>query len=128
MKESGHKRYENAAVDFLRLAAGGRVEEGYEKYVDLKGKHHNFFFPAGFPTLKKAMMESDEQFPNKKLTVKNVICDGDLVVIHSHIILNPSEKGMAVVHILRFSGGRIVEMWDLGQAIPAEMPNHDGAF
>ncbi len=92
------------------------------------GKHHNPFFPAGFPALKKAMIENHVQFPNKQLTVKNVLGDGDLVAVHSHIVLRPGESGIAAVHLFRFQGDRIVEMWDCGQPVPADSPNEDGMF
>ena len=74
------------------------------------------------------MVESHAQFPNKRLMVKNVLAEGDLVVIHSNIIMKPGEPGMAVVHIFQFEGDKIVEMWDVGQAIPADSPNRLGAF
>jgi hypothetical protein len=32
------------------------------------------------------------------------------------------------VHILRFEGSRIGEMWDIGQEIPKESPNALGMF
>jgi predicted SnoaL-like aldol condensation-catalyzing enzyme len=60
--------------------------------------------------------------------VKNVLGDGDLVAIHSHLIFTAGEPGMATVHIFRFEEGKIVEMWDIGQAIPVESPNRMGAF
>jgi len=33
-----------------------------------------------------------------------------------------------VVHILRFEGDRIVELWDIGQEIPQDSPNEHGMF
>jgi predicted SnoaL-like aldol condensation-catalyzing enzyme len=118
----------DAAVQFLKLVVAGRFDEAYQKYVDVRGKHHNPFFPAGFPALQKAMIENHVQFPNKKLTVKNVVCDGELVAVHSHIVLRPGEKGVAAMHLFRFEGDRIVEMWDIGQTVPAYSPNTDGTF
>jgi len=114
------------AVEFLQLVVVGRIDEAYQKYVDMNGKHHNVFFPAGFSKLQKAMKDNHVQFPNKKYTVKNVVSDGDLVAVHAHIAFNGND--MAVVHIFRFHGDKIVEMWDCGQAIPADSPNKDGAF
>ncbi len=35
-----------------------RIDEAYEKHVNLIGKHHNAHFPAGFPELKMAMIEN----------------------------------------------------------------------
>jgi predicted SnoaL-like aldol condensation-catalyzing enzyme len=117
-----------AAVQFLQLVVMGRIDEAYEKYVDMQGKHHNPFFPAGFPELRKAMIENHVQFPNKQLTIKNVLGDGDLVAVHSHILLRPGETGISAVHLFRFQDYKIVEMWDCNQPVPANSQNKDGAF
>ena len=117
-----------AAVQFQQLVVAGRIDEAYQKHVDLRGKHHNPFFPAGFPALKKAMIENHIQFPSKQFTVKNVLGDDDLVAVHSHIVLRPGETGIVAVHLFRFHGDKIVEMWDCGQPVPADSPNKDGAF
>jgi predicted SnoaL-like aldol condensation-catalyzing enzyme len=117
-----------SAVEFLQLAVAGHVDEAYQRYVDMQGKHHNPFFHTGFPALEKGMIENHTQFPNKQLTVKNVLGDGDLVAVHSHITLNPGERGIATVHLFRFQGGKVVEMWDLGQPVPTDSPNNDGMF
>lgn len=116
------------ATDFLTLVVVGRIDEAYEKYVDMNGKHHNAFYPAGFAPLKQGMKDNHTQFPHKKITVKNIVGDGDLVAVHSHLELKPGELGMIVVHIMRFHGGKIVELWDCGQPIPADSPNQDGIF
>ncbi len=117
-----------AAVQFLQLVVAGRIEEAYKKHVDMAGKHHNAFFPAGFSALQKAMTEDHNRHPGKKLDVRNVLGDGDVVAVHSHLIPAPGEKGMTVVHLFRFDRGRIVELWDCGQLIPADSPNSDGVF
>jgi len=118
----------HAAVQFLQLIILGRVDEAYERYVDMQGKHHNPFFPAGFPELRKAMTENHALFPNKQLAIKNVLGDGDMVAVHSHILPVPGEAGISAVHLFRFQDDRIVEMWDCGQPVPADSPNKDGAF
>ena len=120
--------HKQIARQFLQLVVAGRMEEAYQKYVDMQGKHHNPFFPAGFPALQKAMIENHIQLPNKQLTIINVLGDDELVTVHSHIILNPNEKGIAAVHIFRFRNDKIVEMWDCVQPIPEDSPNEDGMF
>ena len=117
-----------AAVDFLQLVVAGRIDDAYQKHVDLEGKHHNPFYPAGFPALKQAMLENHVKFPSKQLTVKNVLGDGDMVAVHSHIVLRPGERGVATVHLFRFHNYRIVEMWECGQLVPTDSSNKDGAF
>lgn len=116
------------AVDFLQMVVSGDIGEAYRKHMDMDGKHHNAYFPAGFPALEKAMSENHGQFPDKKLVVNNVIAEGDLVAVHSHLIFEKGGDEMSVVHIFRFMNDKIVEMWDVGQAIPKESPNADGAF
>ncbi|HUL42767.1 MAG TPA: nuclear transport factor 2 family protein [Bacteroidota bacterium] len=117
-----------SAVDFLQLIVSGEVDEAYKKYADMKGKHHNPYVPAGLPSLQKAMADDNVRSPGKKLTVKNVLADGNLVAVHSHLVMRQGETGMIVVHLFRFDGDRIMEFWDCGQQIPPDSPNKDGAF
>ena len=116
------------AADFLEMVGAGRIDEAYEKHVEPSGKHHNPFFPAGFASLRKAMIENHNMFPNMALTVKHLLGEGDLVAVQSHIVLTPRDAGVMVVHLFRFQGGRIMEIWDCGQPIPPNSPNADGAF
>lgn len=117
-----------AAVQFLEQVVKGNIDEAYRKFVDMHGKHHNHFFPAGFPSLLKAMKDNHAQFPAKRIAVKNVLADGGLVAVHSELVLATGGDRMTVVHLFRFNGDKIVEMWDCGQQIPADSPNSDGAF
>ena len=120
--------HEEIALDFLQLVVAGSINEAYDNYVNMHGKHHNVYFSAEFASLKQGMIDSHAQFPKKRLMVKNIIGDGELVAVHSNLILKPGEPGMAVVHIFRFEKGKIIEMWDIGQAIPFDSPNRLGAF
>ncbi len=117
-----------SAVKFLELIVAGKVDEAYGQYVDTGGTHHNAFFPAGFPSLQKAMKENNIQFPNKQLVIKNILGDDNLVAVHSHLLLKADEPGMVVVHLFRFKNDKIVEIWDCGQIIPVNCPNKDGVF
>ncbi len=115
-------------VKFLNLVVQGKIDEAYEQYVDMRGKHHNFLLPSGFPALQNAMKENHEEFPNKQLSIKHMICEADLVAAHTHIIPKEGDQGLAAVHLFRLLDHKIIEMWDCGQLIPANSPNHDGPF
>jgi predicted SnoaL-like aldol condensation-catalyzing enzyme len=117
-----------SAVDFLNLVVAGNIDEAFESYINMHGKHHNMYYAADFVSLKQGMIDNHAQFPNKRLMVKNVLGDGNLVAVHSNIIMKAGEPGISVVHLFRFENGRIVEMWDVGQAVPANSPNLIGAF
>jgi predicted SnoaL-like aldol condensation-catalyzing enzyme len=116
------------AVDFLNLLMSGNINEAYESYVNMHGRHHNVYYASDFLSLKQGMIENQAQFPNKRLMVKNVLGDGNLVAVHSNIIMKEGEPGLSVVHLFRFENGKIVEMWDVGQALPVNSPNLIGAF
>ncbi len=54
--------------------------------------------------------------------------DGDLVAVHSRVRLKPGEPGIAIVHIFRFEGDLVAELWDVGQPVPSDSPNANGMF
>jgi len=118
----------DAAVSFLKLGSSGKVNEAYAKYTDIRFVHHNPYFEGSAPSLASGMAENAIQNPDKVLEVKHVIAEGDLVVVHSHVRMNPGDPGAALVHIFRFDFGRIVELWDIGQPVPEESPNQYGMF
>jgi predicted SnoaL-like aldol condensation-catalyzing enzyme len=118
----------DAAIDFMHLVSTGHVRQAFAQYVDKSFKHHNPFFAAGANALLSAMEDNAKQNPDKQFTVHHAIAEGNLVAIHGHVRHQPKEIGFALVHVLRFKDGKIVEMWDLGQAIPASSPNVDGMF
>jgi predicted SnoaL-like aldol condensation-catalyzing enzyme len=57
-----------------------------------------------------------------------VIAEDDLVVLHYHLKMSPDDLGQAVVDIFRVEDERIVEHWDVLQAVPAESANTNGMF
>ncbi len=74
------------------------------------------------------MKENHAQFPHKKIQIKHVLSDGDMVATHSHLQFTADDPGVVVVHPFRFKEGKIVELWDCGQIIPFATPNTDGVF
>jgi len=128
MPEPSIETRKKIATQFLQWVIAGQIDEAYQKYADMNGRHHNCYFPAGLPALKKAMIDNHKQVPVKQFIIKNVIGEGNMVAVHSHLIPSQGDQGMVTVHIFRFDSDKIVEFWDCGQQIPAEMPNKDGAF
>jgi predicted SnoaL-like aldol condensation-catalyzing enzyme len=117
-----------AAIGFLTTVAAGRVREAYDTYIGPGFRHHNPHFKGDGTSLMSAMEENARTNPDKVLEVKRALEDGDLVAVHSHIRQNASDLGAAVVHIFRFEGDRIVELWDAGQAVEATSVNDNGMF
>jgi len=59
---------------------------------------------------------------------KRVLADGDFVVVHSHATAGPEDRGSAVMDIFRLENGKVVEHWDVIQAIPETAMNQNGMF
>jgi predicted SnoaL-like aldol condensation-catalyzing enzyme len=74
------------------------------------------------------MKENYRQFPDKHITIKHAMGEGDMVAVHSHVVLKTGDLGVATLHLFRFEDGKIVELWDFGQPIQADSPNSDGPF
>ena len=118
----------DVAVAFLQLASSGRVREAYAKHVAPDFRHHNPFFVGDAQALMAGMEENARQNPDKSLSVVRALEDGDLVAVHSHVRQKPDDRGAAVVHLFRFEGDRIAELWDVGQPVPAQSVNANGMF
>lgn len=118
----------DTTVQFLQLAAAGEVDEAYRKYVAPDFVHHNPWFKGDRESLREGMAGSARAEPNKSFKVQRVIGDGDIVAVHSRLERVDAGKVYAVVHIARFAGGKIVELWDIAQEAPAESPNTLGMF
>ena len=116
------------ARNFLKLAAKGHSHEAFRLYIGKNFKHHNAHFKGDADTLMLAVEESARTNPNKTFEIKHVLKDENLVAVHSHVKQNSNDLGAAVVHIFRFESEKIVELWDLGQPIPAEKINENGMF
>ncbi|MGH8527328.1 MAG: nuclear transport factor 2 family protein [Gammaproteobacteria bacterium] len=118
----------DVAVSFLRQAASGRVREAYDKHLSKGFRHHNPFFAGNAEALMAGMEENARQNPHKQLDVLHALEDGDLVAVHSHVRQKPDDRGASVMHLFRFEGDRIAELWDIGQPVPAESVNTYGMF
>lgn len=121
-------RLKDAAIQFLKLAASGKVQQAFERYAAPNFIHHNPYFRGDAASLKQAMQENANQNPDKELDVRRALQEGQEVAVLSHVRHRRGEIGAAVSHIFRFEGGRIVELWDVGQEIPADSVNEHGMF
>ncbi|MCU7551400.1 nuclear transport factor 2 family protein [Chitinophagaceae bacterium LB-8] len=116
------------AQDFLRLASKGQSREAFQLYVGENFKHHNVYFKGDGPTLMTAMEEAAKKNPDKIFEIQRALEDENLVAVHSHVRQTPNDLGVAVIHIFRFDQDKIVELWDFGQAVPADTVNENGMF
>ena len=117
-----------AAIEFLKMAAAGDVVDAFSRHVAPEFKHHNPHFADDRQSLLDAMSQSAAAEPNKSFEIIQAIEEADTVAVHSRLTRVGAGARYAVVHILKFSRGKIVEMWDIIQEVPADSRNATGMF
>ncbi|MFL6717632.1 MAG: ester cyclase, partial [Burkholderiaceae bacterium] len=81
--------------------------------------------PEGFKAFVQFLRD---KFPASHSEIKQVIADGDKVVLHVHNVRQPGERGNAIIDIFKLENGKIVEHWDAVQPIPEKAANSNTMF
>lgn len=105
-----------------------KPEEAVAKYIGPTYRQHNPGAADGPDSLVATMKWFSQNFPDLSMDTKRIIAEGDYVVLHSHLVLRPGDRGSAVVEMFRLEDGRIVEHWDVAQEIPEASANDNTMF
>jgi predicted SnoaL-like aldol condensation-catalyzing enzyme len=105
-----------------------RPEEAAAKHLGPYYRQHNPNAADGAEAYVGFMKWLAQTYPEFRMETKRVIAEGDYVVLHSHLILKPGERGSAVVDIFRLEHGKIVEHWDVVQEVPEKSANNNTMF
>lgn len=69
-----------------------------------------------------------KRFPQFTARIVRSAASGDLVWLHMHTQRTPDDLGRAVVNIFRMENGKLVEHWNVVQAVPETSRNENGMF
>ncbi len=105
-----------------------RVEEAFGKYVGSYYRQHNPTVADGKAAIIEALHKWLPATPELHYDFKNIWSDGDRVIVHSLVTTSPQDRGMAVVDIFRLEHGKVVEHWDVAQAVPEKALNDNTMF
>ena len=107
----------------VRLDADAAVKFLGERYIQ-----HNPNAPDGADGIKGLIRFLKEKFPQRSVSIKRVMAEGDLVMLHVHSKPTPEERGSAIIDIFRVENGKIVEHWDVMQPVPEKAANSNTMF
>jgi predicted SnoaL-like aldol condensation-catalyzing enzyme len=105
-----------------------KPEEAVAKYLGPHYRQHNPGTADGPEPFIETVKRFAQNFPDLRMEPKRIVAEDDYVVLHSHLILKPGDRGMAVVDIFRLENGKIVEHWDVVQEVPETSANSNTMF
>ncbi|MGD0079619.1 MAG: nuclear transport factor 2 family protein [Methanoregula sp.] len=114
--------------DFYNLALNlKKPEEAVAKFMGPYYRQHNPGAGDGAEAFIAFVREFVKAFPTLHFNFKRIVAQGDLVVVHSHLVRHAGDRGMAVMDIFRLENGKVVEHWDVLQEVP-ETPANDNTM
>jgi predicted SnoaL-like aldol condensation-catalyzing enzyme len=126
--KSQQERNKETVIAFYDAAINKKDFEEASQYLSDKYINHNPLAADGPEGLKAFIEWAAENVPDFRVEFKRVLADGDFVVVHSHAKRTPDDRGSAVIDIYRLEDGKVVEHWDVIQAIPETAMNDNSMF
>jgi len=115
-------------VDYYQTAFNGDPEKAVADHFGDRYIQHNPQAADGPEAFIGFVRWLRGRYPNLTLDIKRVLAEGDMVVTHSQLILEPGTPGQALADYFRLENGKVVEHWDVIQAIPDQSANSNGMF
>jgi predicted SnoaL-like aldol condensation-catalyzing enzyme len=117
-------------TDYATMRSSGQTYEAHNKYDAQLRVEHDPWVADGLGGDEAFIERRREAAPEKFDSVEryvnvmhNIIADGGLVAIKSHVFTNASDPGRVFVDIWRLEGGKIVEHWDVIQQVETNPAN-----
>jgi len=125
------ERNKRIVVDYYQTAFAGDPEKAIADHFGTRYIQHNPAAEDGPEAFTGFVRWLRGEYPNLQLNIKRVLAEGDMVVTHSHLDLepdNPDNPGQALADFFRLEDGKVVEHWDVIQSVPNAAKNDNGMF
>ena len=115
-------------IAFYDAAINDKDFAAASAYLGDKYIQHNPLAADGPEGLQAFLEFASANLSGFKVEFKRVLADGDFVIVHAHATNGPDDRGSAVMDIFRLENGKVVEHWDVIQAIPETARNDNTMF
>ena len=115
-----HANAEPVVMAYVHLLEQHKLREAVEKYVSPHFVQHSPHIPDGREALiiYHEAKDTPERRASAVSTTFHIVPDGDLVLMHRHVTEHLGDRGRVYADLFRVEGGKIVEHWDVIQAVP----------
>jgi len=110
-------------ADYYARVWNARNADALQDFVAEDYIQHNPAVPNGRAPLQRFLQGLFAQLPEAQFSVARLMADGDLVMAHCLFRAHAGDAGTAVVDVYRVLDGRLVEHWDVKEAVPAQSAN-----
>lgn len=115
-------------VAFYQKALNDKDIEGAIAMMGSSYTQHNARILDGKEGFRQFFTAFKQKFPQSHSQIVRVFAEGDYVILHVHMVREPGTRGEAVMDIFRLEDGKLVEHWDVLQAIPENIPHANTMF
>ena len=116
------------ATEFYDLLLNQKDWERGSAMIGNRYVQHNLNAPDGIEGIKAHIEMLARDYPQNRGEIKRAFSRGDLVALHIHNRRSPDVRGNTVVDMFRIEDGKVVEHWDVVQAIPERAQNDNTMF
>ncbi len=115
--------------DFYDMAFNRHAPRAAAKlYIGERYIQHNPFVPNGVTPFVEHFEGYFREHPGSHVVFSHILAEGDLVVLHLNSKADEEDWGRAIVDIFRVEDGKIVEHWDVTQAVPEKTASGNTMF
>lgn len=116
------------AMEFYDLLLNQKDWEKGSQMIGSRYVQHNPNATDGVEGIKAHIDMLRSTYPDNRGEIKRAFSRGDLVALHVHSRRTPESRGNAIVDMFRIEDGKVVEHWDVVQAVPETALNDNTMF
>jgi len=115
--------------EFYDLAFNQRQPaEAVAKHVGNNYRQHNQEAADGPEAFVEFVSAFTHAYAGLSVEFRRFVAENDLVAVHSRLVREPNDRGLAVMDLFRLHHGKIVEHLDTIQEVPEEAANANTMF